>query len=440
MNSGEPGDVRLRRPERTQAAMTVSCPDELVPADHPVRVVWRVVCRLDESGTLAPFYAPVKAREGSAGRDATDPKLLVALWLWGCTDGVGSARELARLCVESAPYRWLCGGVTVNHHLLSDFRVGHADALDGVFTRVLATLVEQGLVAVHRISQDGTRVRACAGSGSFRRGATLNKLLEEAGAHVAELRSLLGDPEKSAGLSARKKAAMARAAREREGRVEAALARLPALQRRQAALARKVSEKDKVKGKLKEPRVSTTDPEARVMKMPDGGFRPAVNVQLATDTSSRAVVGVGVVAEGVETGQLEPMRGQVEARTGREVGEHLADGGFLTLGDVERASESGVTLYVPPKPPRNRGLRGSEYEPRPTDGEAIRAWRARMGSDEAKEVYKGRAATSETVNADLKGYRGLVQLTVRGLAKAKCVALWCALAYNVMHFGRHLLA
>ena len=176
------------------------------------------------------------------------------------------------------------------------------------------------------------------------------------------------------------------------------------------------------------------------MKMPDGGFRPAVNVQLATDTSSRAVVGVGVVAEGVDTGQLEPMRGQVEARTGRGVDEHLADGGFLTLGDVERASESGVTLYVPPKPPRNRGLRGSEYEPRPTDGEAIRAWRARMGSDEAKEVYKGRAATSETVNADLKGYRGLVQLTVRGLAKAKCVALWCALAYNVMHFGRHLLA
>jgi transposase len=440
MNSGKPGDVRLRRPERMQAAMTVSCPDELVPADHPVRVVWRVACRLDESGALGPFYAPVRAREGSAGRDATDPKMLLALWLWGCTDGVGSARELARLCAESAPYRWLCGGVTVNHHLLSDFRVGHADALDGLFTRVLATLVEQGLVAVHRISQDGTRVRACAGSGSFRRGATLNKLLEEARAHVAEMRSLLEDPEKSAGLSAKKKAAMARAAREREGRVEAALARLPALQRKQAALARKVSEKDKAKGKLKEPRASTTDAEARVMKMPDGGFRPAVNVQLATDTASRAVVGVGVVAEGVDTGQLEPMRGQVEARTGREVDEHLADGGFLTLGDVERAEAQGVALYVPPKPPRNRELRGSEYEPRPTDSEAIRAWRARMGSEEAKEVYKERAATSETVNADLKGYRGLVQLTVRGLANAKCVALWCALAYNVMHFGRHLLA
>ena len=440
MDDGRPSDVRLRKPERSQVTVGLSCPDELVPPEHPVRVVWEVVCRLDGGGALAAFYGPIRARGGLCGRDATDPRLLVALWLWGCTDGVGSARELARLCLESAPYRWLCGGVTVNHHLLADFRVGFGDALDGLFTRVLASLVGQGLVTVHRISQDGTRVRACAGSGSFRRKATLERLLGEAREHVAGLRSLLDDPARSAGLSAKKRAAMARAAREREERVGAALARLPALEAKQAALATKVSEKGRKAGKLKGPRASTTDAGARVMKMPDGGFRPAVNVQLAADTASRAVVGVAVVNEGVDTGQLRPMRAQVEARTGLAVREHLADGGFLTLADVDEAAQEGVALYVPPKPPRNKEPRGSEYEPRPTDSEAQKAWRARVGGDEGKSVYKERAATSETVNADLKTCRGLVQLTVRGLAKAKCVALWCALAYNLMHFAPALLA
>lgn len=439
MSSGKASDVRLRTPDRSQASMAVSCPDELVERDHPVRVIWQVVCRLEESGGLSAFYEPIKARAGVVGRDATDPRLLFALWLYGCTDGVGSARELARLCADSAPYRWLCGGVTVNHHLLADFRVGFGGALDELFGRVLASLVRQKLVTVHRVSQDGTRVRACAGSGSFRRGATLEKLLEEARDHVAELRSLLEDPERSAGLSAKKKAAMQRAARERQARVEAAVARLPALRAKQAELARKVSRADKKRGKLKEPRASTTDAEARVMKMPDGGFRPAVNVQLAVDTASRAVVGVEVVGEGVDTGQLAPMRGQVERRTGLKVNEHLADGGFLTLGDVEAADGQGVTLYCPPKPPRNKDKRGSEYEPRPTDSGAVKAWRERMGGAEGKEIYKERAATVETVNADLKSYRGLGQLTVRGLAKATCVALWCALAYNVMHFAPALL-
>ena len=441
MESGRPRGVRLRVPDRSQSEVVVACPDGLVPPDHPVRVIWQVVCRLEESGALAGFYGPIKARDGVVGRDATDPRLLVSLWLYGCTDGVGSARELAKLCVESAPYRWLCGGVTVNHHLLSDFRVGFADALDELFTRVLASLVDQGLVTVHRVSQDGTRVRACAGSNSFRRKGSLQRLLAEARAHVAELRSLLDDPERSAGLSARKKAAMQRAARERQARVEAAIGQLPALEQKQAKLAKKVSRKDREKGKLKEPRASTTDAGARVMKMPDGGFRPAVNVQLAVDTASRAIVGVEVVSEGVDTGRLEPMREQVEGRTGLKVREHLADGGFLTFDDVERVAEQeqGVALYLPPKPPRNKQERGSEYDPRPDDSEAVRAWRRRMGSPEGKEVYKERAATSETVNADLKTYRGLVQLTVRGAAKATCAALWSALAYNLMHFGPALL-
>jgi len=432
----KPSDVRVRVPERNQVAMAISCADDLVGADHPVRRIWAVTERLD----LAAFYAPIKARAGAVGRDATDPRLLVALWLYGATRGVGSARELARLCTESRPYRWLCGGVSLNHHTLGDFRVGHAAALDELFTRVIATLVDQGVIQVKRIGQDGTRVRACAGASSFRRGARLGLLLEQAKAHVAELRTLLDDPQRSAGLSARKRAARVRAARERHARVERAIAQLPELEARQAKLKKKVSKKDQARGKLKEPRASTTDADARVMKMPDGGFRPAVNVQLATDTASRAIVGVEVVNAGVDTAQAEPMRAQVERRTGRTVHEHLLDGGYLVHEEIERAHAQDVSLYVPPKPPRNKDQRGSEYEPRPDDSAVLRDWRARMGSDAGQEVYKERASTSETVNADLKTHRGLVQLTVRGLPKARCVALWCALAYNLMHFASALMS
>jgi transposase len=427
--------VRLRVPDRNQVVIQMQSPDDLVDADHPVRVIWRVVCTLD----LSQFHRDIKARQGEAGRDATDPRLLVALWLYAATDGVGSARELARLCTESKPYQWLCGQVSLNHHTLSDFRVGHGEALDELFTQGIASLVAQNLVSVHRISQDGTRVRACCGASSLRRKERLHLLLKQARAHVAELKKLLDDPQESAALGAKKKAAMERAAREREQRIEQAIAQLPGLEARQEKLAKRVSKKDKAKGKLKEPRASTTDAEARVMKMPDGGFRPALNVQLAVDTHSRAIVGVEVINAGVDHQQLEPMRQQVQTRSGRQVKEHLADGGYLTFDDVDKAAEQNVTLYVPPKPPRDPEKFGSEYEPRDSDSDAVNQWRARMGSDQAKEIYTQRAATVETVNADLKTHRGLVQLTVRGLRKAKCVALWCALAYNLMHFGGHLI-
>lgn len=417
--------------------MRVECDDELIQPGHQARVIWSVVDKLD----LSAFRAPIKARDGVCGRDATDPTLLVALWLYAATRGVGSARELARLCGESRPYRWLCGGVSVNHHTLSDFRVGHAAALDALFTQVLAALVGQGLVKVHRVSQDGTRVRACAGAGSFRRGLTLEQLLEQAKAHVARLRELLDDPEKSAGLSAKKRAAKSRAARERQGRIEAALRVLPELAARQQAAVKQAGN-GKYGKKLREnpPRVSTTDAEARVMKMPDGGFSPAVNVQLASDTESRAIVGVEVTAAGSDKGQAEPMRQQVEGRTGAKVQEHLMDGGFLVLEEIDRAAGAGVSVFVPPPAPRDASKAGTQYDPKPSDTPAQAQWRTRMAGDAGKTIYKERAATIETVNADLKRHRGLVQLTVRGLKKARCVALWCALAYNLMHFGAALLA
>jgi len=430
--------VRLRVPERRQMAMVVQCPDDLVPAQHEVRMVMALVESLD----LARFSESIRAREGVAGRDATDPRLLVGLWLYGCIRGIGSARELARRCGESAAFRWLCGGVTVNHRLLSDFRVDHAAALDELFTQVIASLVDKELVSVRRVSQDGVRVRVSAGAGSFRREERLQKLLAESKQHVEELRRQLENPEYSATLSSRQGAARRRAAKEKQQRLEQAIAQLPELKQKQAEAARKAGAGASGQKILeREPRVSTSDAEVRVMKMPNGGFNPACNVQLATDPKSRAIVGVEVSYEGSDSAGLSaPMRAQVEQRSGGKVEQHLLDGGYLRVADIEQAHQQGVELWVPPKPARQPHRRGRELEPKAGDSEAVLAWKRRMASAEGQEIYRQRAATSETVNADLRSYRGLTQLTVRGLTKAKCVALWCALAYNVMHFGKALLA
>ena len=388
-------------------AMVVQCPDDLVPAQHAVRMVMALVETLD----LSRFSESIKAR------------------------------ELARRCEESAAFRWLCGGVTVNHRLRSDFRGDHGAALDELFTQVIASLVDQELVSVSGVSQDGVRVRVSAGASSFRREERWQKLLAKSKQHVEELRRQLESPESSAALSARQRAARQRAAKEKQQRLEQAMAQLPELKQKQAEAARKAGRgKRGQKIRDTEPRVSTSDAEARRMKMPNGGFNPACNVQLATDRESRAIVGVEVSHEGSDSAGLsQSMREQVEQRSGGKLEQHLLDGGYLRIQDIEHAHEQGVELFVPPKPARNLRRRGCELEPKPGDSEAVLAWKRRMASTEGKEIYRQRAATSETVNADLRSYRGLTQLTVRGLAKAKCVALWCALAYNVMHFGAALL-
>ncbi len=219
--------VRLRRAERRQMAWVVQCPDDLVGPTHPVRRVMAVVEKLD----LSRFCEPIQAREGVAGRDATDPQLLVGLWLYACIRGIGSARELARRCEESAAFRWLCGGVRVNHRLLSDFRSDHGEALDELFTQVIASLVDKEVVQVSRMSQDGVRVRVSAGAGSFRREERLQELLATAKGHVAELRRQVDSPAQAA----RQKAARKRAAEERQQRLEQAIAQLPELKQSEQA-------------------------------------------------------------------------------------------------------------------------------------------------------------------------------------------------------------
>jgi len=419
------GSLRFRRPDRLQMRMVPVSLDETIPPEHHVRVLWEVVERLEVSG----FTEGLKVCEGEAGRSATDVRLLVALWLYAATQGVGSARELARLCESHAAYRWLCGGVSVNYHTLSDFRVDHEKALDGLMTEVLAMLMERQLVSVRRISQDGLRVRASAGKSSFRREERLQSLLEQAQEQVAALKAQREAPA-SPDRHRRQEAARERAARERLERVQKALAALADVKKVKARA------RDNQRDKPSAPRASTTDSEAHVMMMPDGGFRPAYNVQVATDTESRAIVEVDVTTAGSDKAQSEPVREQVQERTGEKVEEHLVDGGFVKLEQIDRAERAGVKRYAPPQQSR-QDL--DPYRVRETDSPELAAWRTRMATAEAQAIYKERASTSETVNADLRMYRGLGPFLVRGLRKVRCVVLWSALAYNLMHFGQVLL-
>ncbi|TWT42339.1 Transposase DDE domain protein [Phycisphaerae bacterium RAS1] len=412
---------RLRRPNREQSLLLPCCLEDLLPADHAARAVWSVVERLD----LSAFSAPLKARGDEPGRPATDPQLLTALWLYATIEGIGSGREIERRCGCQDAFRWLCGGVPVNYHTLNDFRVGHGAALDELFSQVLAVLMHKRIVSVRRIAQDGTKVRADAGRHTFRREATLQRQLTEARAHVAAVKAQSDNP----AADARRRAAQERAARERVERIEAALAELPKIGADQQQ-----SKRPDVRAK--EPRASTIDPQARVMKMPDGGYRPAYNVQLATDVESRAIVGVDVTQARSDHQQAAPLRAQVERRSGAKVVEHLLDGGYVQLAEIERAEAAGTRIYAPPQ---KTGNDTAGFAPKRSDGPGVAAWRVRMGTPAGQTIYKQRASTAEPVNADLKRYRGLAQCVVRGLAKVRCQALWAALAYNVMHFAAQLV-
>ena len=391
---------RLRSPNR-QAVLDATPIDGLLDSDHQARVVWDFCAGLD----ITPLTDPLRAREGRPGRAALDPRLAIALWLYATLEGVGSARQLATLCTHHNAFRWLCGGVTVNHHTLADVRVENRNFLDRLLTHSVALLRDQGLVDLNRVAHDGTRVRARAGAASFRRKPTLGECLAEAEDQIARLTEEMDD-DPSAG-SRQQAAARERAARERVARVEAALKRLPEL------------EAKKTPGERDRARCSTTDAEATVMKMADGGFRPAYNVQYAADTTSQVIVGVDVLTTGSDQGQMTPMVEQIHERHGRYPAEYLADGGYAQHADLEVVTGCGATVYAPV--PRPKDPARDRYRPMAGDRPVIAAWRERMGTEDAKAIYRDRAATAECVNAQARN-RGLRQLVVRGLAKVKAVA------------------
>lgn len=412
-----PHEARLNRPVRDQGQWVPRSLDSLVAEDHPVRALWALLDKMD----LSAFYASIKAVLDRPGHPATDPRVLLALWVYATVDGVGSARHLARLCEEHDVYRWLRGGVPVNYHLLSDFRVGHQAALDHLMTQIVAALLKAKVVTLRAVAQDGMKVRASAGASSFRRRGALEQCLEAAQHQVADLAQQRDHPDP--GVSRRQAAARERAAREREQRVEEALKQLPQVE---AAKQRQATRAGKARvAKMQEARVSTTDPDARVLHMPDGGFRPAFNAQVVTDVDSQVILGVSLINRGTDQGEAVPMEDQVAKRTGRHPKAYLMDGGFVHLTDIATLEARGVTVYAPPKRSHTTG------EGRPGEPAEVHAWRERMETEEAKTFYTQRAATAECVNAQLRERYGLRRLLVRGLQKAPCVVLLMAIAHNL---------
>jgi transposase len=406
---------RYQRAVRRQMHWEERSLDQLLPLDAEARIVWEFVQKLD----LSEFYAEIKAVEGHVGRPPVDPAILLSLWILATVNGIGSARALEQLCKDHIAYEWLCGGVGVNYHLLSDFRSSHPERLERIMVRVLATLMDQDLVTLARVAQDGMRVRGHAGGSSFRRKAGLEQHLAEAQAQVDALKN---DVDEDAGAADRRsKAAQERAARERVERLEEALKQVDELAEKMDR--RKAGDGDKA-------RCSTTDPDARRMKMADGGTRPAYNVQLVTTDETRLIVGWDVNNIGSDNGLMEGMRQQIASHYGHCPEEWLVDGGYSTIRDIEALAAAGTTVYSPVKQEASKRAQGKDpFAPQKGDSSFIADWRKRMGTAIAQQLYKLRPSIAEYPNAVLRN-RGLRQFPVRGLEKVKSVALWQVLSYN----------
>lgn len=410
------GAARLREPRRNQISLQAVDIESLIGEDHLVRLIWSYVEELD----LSELENRIKARGDRPGHPATSPRLLLALWLYATTEGVGSARALERLCQNHDAYRWLCGGVSLNHHLLADFRVGCEKLLDRLLCEHLAALAKAGLVDLETLAQDGVRVRANAGAASFRREATLDKHLAQAEAVVEDLKGEVDA--RSDASNQRTRASKERAARERLARVKAAQTALAEIKQQ-----RKEREDKRGNGKKpKEPRASTTDPDARVMKMADGGFRPAYNVQVTSAAGQPIVADIKICNTGSDRGLLRPMLERQRTRPGGLPKNHLVDGGFGSAEDIEWAHAEGIDIFCPP----TQSKHGTDpYLPRRGDGPGVLAWRARMQSEEGKARYKPRSIC-ECIHARWRNW-DLRQLTVRGFEKVRAVVLWYALANNL---------
>jgi len=424
----EPADLvgrpRLKRANRGQLAWQVVDLDSLLAEDHKARIVWEWVQGVD----VQPLEAQIKAVEGQAGQNAIDPRILLGLWLLATLEGVGSARELDRLCVEHIAYRWMCGGVSVNYHTLADFRVEHEAYLDQLLVESVAALNQEGLVKLETVAQDGKKLRASAGSSSFHSAETLEARLSKARQQVETLRAELeSDP---GATTRRQKAARERAARERVERLEEARKELAA---KKAQAEQSGRAKEDAKNPRKKQRASRTDPQARVMKMANGGFNPAYNAQFSTDADSDIIVGVDVSQQGNDTGLASPMLEQIEQDYAQRPKTILADTGYASRDEITTLTQSGTTpiIAVPIKGNHEHKTIAAAYAPHKGDTPQVLAWRERLASAEGQAMLKKRGQVAELVHAVLD-QMNLARLRVRGLRKVRTVLLWFALAHNLL--------
>jgi transposase len=391
--------------------------------------VWSFVEGLD----LGWFYDRIKARGETPGRPATDPRILLALWLYATADGIGSARALDRLCMHHTIYRWICGGVGVNHTMLSAFRLDSGEFLDGLLTRSLAALMEEGLITLDEVITDGTKIRAAASRSSMRRRETLTELEAKARTRVAELKQEL-EVDSVAGERRLSKRRLS-AAEDRARRVAAALAKRPATAD---------VEKDQTEGKEspdggksgkkpQEERVSTTDPDAPLMRMADGAVRPAYNVQVTS--ACGFVVAIEPMERRNDRGLAPAMVAQIERRCGKPPSRLLADVGAMTAADIVGFADTHPAMQVFSPPPACKETSKPEskarYERnRAAEPQCLRDWRARMESEVGQAIYKRRSNT-EHVHARMKN-RGFGRMVVRGLRKVHIVCMLHAIAHNLI--------
>jgi transposase len=430
----ERSQPRLRQADRSRVIHQTTL-DQLVGPDHPVRAIWDYVCALD----LTALLSAIKAVEGRPGRDATDPRILLALWMWAVCDGIGTARVLERLCREHAAYRWLAGGVSLNYHLLSDFRSDHERELDRFFESHISALLQQGVIELACVAQDGMRTRASAGAGSFHRAASIEQCRDLVREQLAALERQEAEPRDA--VARRQRTAQERRAQDRAQRLEAALEVARELDAKRAERIRLHPKEAQLRRTAEHPaRASTTDVECRRIKFADGGTRPGYNVQCATAVGSGIIVDLDVTNQGSDGGLLGPMIGAIKRRYGRVPGSVLVDGGYSSREDVEDAHRRGVAVYTTLKNERRELEAGTDpYAPKAGDGAGMKALRARMGTEAGKEVYKQRGPTAEWVNAGMR-QRGLYQVSVRGVAKVRAVVLLQALVHNLWQTVRLMTA
>jgi len=482
-----PPAPRLKPINRAQLQWRVVDVEKLVSATHPVRAIWELTGRLD----LSRFYAGIGAVEGVAGQATLQPRLLISLWIYAYSQGISSAREVSRRCDYQPAFQWLTGMEKINHHTLSDFRVGHGAALDELFQEVLAVLSAMDLVRMKRVTQDGTKIRAQASRETFRREGKIRAHLELAAQQIAAM----GDPREEE-ASRRVKKARERAVRERKQRLELALEQLEQVR------ASKKSGEEKAAA-----RVSETEPEARIMPLSEGGFAPAYNVQISADAAEDLIVGVEVSQCSGDHRELIPAVERMEAKLGQKPEQVVADGGYTnrenilemhaqqveligSLGEEEARSRSqlqrrGVSEEFRPnafvwEEAANRyccpagkilsyegkkeqpGCTQFLYRAKPADCLAcvhcqqccpqsathgrmlvrtvehpvVVQFREKMETEQAKQIYRERARIAEFPHAWIKDKLGLRRFRVRGLAKVRMEALWACLTYNIQQWIR----
>ena len=399
--------VRTSEPQRAQGVIRFEIPEETLPAGHRARLLWQIVERLD----LSAFLSKAKAFEGRQGRDQTSVWMLLTLWLYAISVNVGSGREIERRLATDPAFLWIVGDKRVGRTTLNEFRTSHPEALEKVFKDVLGVLMSKGLVTLDLVAQDGTRVRASASGPSFRRASSLADCRQQAALH---LRAVLADADDADDV--RQQRAREAKARDFQRRVDEAIDVVRELQENNF--------------RDKEPRCSTTDPEARVMKMPGGGFYPAYNVQLATagdaEGGPRTIVGVRVTNEGTDFGSIGPMLDDIEQKCGERPNTLLADAGHASIGDIKAAKERGVTALIAPR------RKSKKKTPKPDGDPDVFLWRERMRTDEAKQQMRARAGLCELSNAHIKTRFAMASLLVRGLTKVTSMVLLSALTANLL--------